>query len=163
MATDEIRAVRLMVNGTSVDVDVHPDTPLLYVLRGPLGAKSARFGCGDGLCGACTVIIDGKAERSCDVPVSVAAGKTIETVEGLAAQQPPHPLISSVIARQAVQCGYCLPGIVMTAKAFLDETPRPSRREIAEALDGNLCRCGTHHRILDAIEAAAADMAEAGR
>lgn len=153
----------LTLNGRPVEVAADPDTPLLYVLRGELGAKSARFGCGSGLCGACTVVIDGKAAFSCDVPLSTVAGASIETVEGLAAQDPPHPLIAAVIERQAVQCGYCLPGIVMAAKALLDETPRPSRQEIAEALDGNLCRCGTHLRILDAIETAAARMAEEPR
>lgn len=163
MPVDEVTAVRLTLDGMPVEVSDDPDTPLLYVLRGTLGIRTARFGCGTGLCGACTVIIDGKAECSCDVPLAVAAGKRIETVDGLAAQAPPHPLIAAVIERQAVQCGYCLPGIVMTAKALLDRTPRPSRRQIAEALDGNLCRCGTHHRILDAIEVAAGRMTEAAR
>lgn len=163
MAMDEVEAVGLTLNGVDVEVRVDPDTPLLYVLRGVLGAKGARYGCGAGLCGACTVVIDGKAEFSCDLPVSVAAGRRIETIEGLAAQEPPHPLIEEVIGRQAVQCGYCLPGIVMASKAFLDRTPRPSRKEIAEALDGNLCRCGTHHRILDAVESAAVRMAEDAR
>ncbi|MGX1097932.1 (2Fe-2S)-binding protein [Amorphus sp. MBR-141] len=163
MAMDAVEAVGLTLNGVDVEVRVDADTPLLYVLRGMLGARGARYGCGAGLCGACTVVIDGKAEFSCDVPVSVAAGRRIETIEGLAAQEPRHPLIEEVIGRQAVQCGYCLPGIVMASKAFLDRTPRPSRKEIAEALDGNLCRCGTHHRILDAVESAAARMAEAAR
>lgn len=163
MAVDETNTVRLTLNGNPVEVTAPPDTPLLYVLRDMLDAKGARFGCGDGLCGACTVIVDGAAQCACDVPVSAVAGAVIETVEGLAAQQPPHPLVAAVIERQAVQCGYCLPGIVMAAKALLDRTPRPSRADIAAALDGNLCRCGTHVRILDAIETAAAQMAEAVR
>lgn len=163
MAMDEAEIVGLTLNGVDVEVRVDPDTPLLYVLRTMLGAKGARFGCGVGLCGACTVVIDGKSEFSCDVPVSVAAGRRVETIEGLAAEVPPHPLIEEVIERQAAQCGYCLPGIVMASKAFLDRTPRPSRQEIAEALDGNLCRCGTHHRILDAVESAAKRMAEDAR
>lgn len=163
MAIEDVDTVGLTLNGVNVEVRVDPDTPLLYVLRGMLDAKGARYGCGAGLCGACTVVIDGKAEFSCDVPVSVAAGRRVETIEGLAAQVPPHPLIEEVIERQAAQCGYCLPGIVMASKAFLDRTPRPSRQQIAEALDGNLCRCGTHHRILDAVESAAARMSEAAR
>ncbi|WP_108660174.1 (2Fe-2S)-binding protein [Acuticoccus kandeliae] len=160
MAKEE--RVRLTVNGASMEVSVDPDTPLLYVLRGPLGLKGARFGCGEGVCGACSVIADGKAVRACDVPVGTLAGASIETVEGLSAS-PRHPLIEAVIERQAAQCGYCLPGIIMNAKALLDRTPRPSRREIAAALDDNLCRCGTHVRILDAIERAAARMAETAR
>jgi len=159
----EAEPTRLILNGKPVEVQADPETPLLYVLRGALDAKGARFGCGAGLCGACTVIVDGKAAFSCDVPLHVVAGSRIETVEGLAAQEPPHPLVASVIERQAAQCGYCLPGIVMAAKAFLDESPNASRTEIAAALDGNLCRCGTHHRILDAIEDAAARMTEAAR
>ena len=154
---------RLTLNGRPVAVDADPEAPLLYVLRGPLGLKAARFGCGVGLCGACTVIVGGRAVRSCDMPLSAAAGAAVETVEGLAEADPPHPLIGAIVDGQAAQCGYCLPGIVMSAKALLDATPRPSRKEIATALDQNLCRCGAHLRILAAIEIAAARLAGDGR
>ena len=154
---------RLTLNGRPAEVNADPETPLLYVLRGTLGLKAARFGCGVGLCGACTVLLDGKAVRSCDMPLSAAAGAVVETVEGLAEADPPHPLITAILDGQAAQCGYCLPGIVMSAKALLDGTPRPSRKEIAAALDQNLCRCGAHLRILAAIEIAAARMAGEGR
>lgn len=163
MSADATSTVRLTLNGRPVEATVDPDTPLLYVLRNTFGAKTARYGCGGGLCGACTVIVNGKRAFSCDVPVATVDGAAVETVEGLAESDPPHPLIGAFVDRQAAQCGYCLPGIVMAAKALLDETPRPSRREIAEALDGNLCRCGTHVRILDAIENAAAEMAGAAQ
>lgn len=159
----ETRATRFTLNGKPVEVTADPDTPLLYVLRDDLDAKTARFGCGVGLCGACTVIVDGKAVQSCDMPLSVAAGANVETAEGLAAATPPHPLIGAIIERQAGQCGYCLPGIVMAAKALLDTTSQPSRAAIAESLAGNLCRCGAHVRILDAVEAAAATLAGQAR
>lgn len=147
--------IRLTLNGRAVEAYGDPDTPFLSVLRHELGILTARFGCGEGLCGACTVVIDGRAVCSCDVPLSDVEGARVETVEGLAASDPPHPLIGAFIARQAAQCGYCIPGILMTAKALLDTNPTPTRAEIATALDGNLCRCGTHVRILDAVEAAA--------
>lgn len=148
--------IRLTLNGRPVEAHSDPDAPLLSALRHELGARTVRFGCGEGLCGACTVVVDGRAVCSCDVPLSAVAGAVVETVEGLAEAEPPHPLLAAFVARQAAQCGYCVPGIMMSAKALLDHTPRPSRAEIAAALDGNLCRCGTHVRILDAIEAAAA-------
>lgn len=163
MTGEAVRTVRLTLNGRDVETDADPETPLLHVLREVWGARTARFGCGTGLCGACMVVVDGKAHPSCDMPLSVAEGRRVETVEGLAAADPPHPLIGALVDRQAAQCGYCLPGIVMSAKALLDETAAPSRAEIAASLDGNLCRCGTHVRILDAIETAAARMREAAR
>ncbi len=145
----------LTVNGSSHAIAAEPETPLLYVLRNDLKLKGARFGCGLGLCGACTVLVDGKPVQSCDFPLSAAAGKPITTVEGLAANGKLHPLQQAFIAEQAAQCGYCVTGIIMTAKALLDANPHPSDTEIRAALKGNLCRCGTHQRILKAIRRAA--------
>jgi len=147
--------IELTVNGRASTVDCDPETPLLYVLRNDLELTGTRFGCGTGACGACTVLMDGAAVRSCDVPVSVAAGKRVTTVEGLAEGEDLHPLQRAFIDEQAVQCGFCLSGILMSAKALLDATPHPSEADIRRALDGNLCRCGTHVRILRAVRAAA--------
>ncbi|MBX9811741.1 MAG: (2Fe-2S)-binding protein [Burkholderiales bacterium] len=144
-------ALTITVNGTSHEVPADAETPLLYVLRNDLKLKGTRFGCGAGLCGACMVIIDGKAVQSCDVPVSAVAGKSITTIEGLGSIGQPHPLQRAFIAEQAAQCGYCVSGIIMSAKALLDANPKPGDAEIRQALEGNLCRCGTHHRILRAI------------
>ncbi|MGZ8156900.1 MAG: (2Fe-2S)-binding protein [Burkholderiales bacterium] len=143
--------VQLNVNGSARQTDADPETPLLYVLRNDLKLKGARFGCGLGQCGACTVIVDGKAIQSCDVPVSAVAGKTITTIEGIGTLENPHPLQRAFIAEQAAQCGYCATGIIMAAKALLDANPAPSETEIRAALQRNLCRCGTHVRILRAI------------
>ncbi len=143
------------VNGSSHAVAADPETPLLYVLRNDLKLKGARFGCGLGMCGACTVLVDGKPVQSCDFPLSAAAGKSVTTVEGLAADGKPHPLQQAFIAEQAAQCGYCITGIIMAAKALLDVNPRPSDADIRTALKGNLCRCGTHQRILNAVRRAA--------
>ena len=141
----------LQVNGARYTVAAEPETPLLYVLRNDLKLKGARFGCGVGLCGACTVVIDGKAVQSCDIPLAAAVGKQITTIEGLATVEKLHPLQSAFIAEQAAQCGYCASGIIMSAYALLARNPRPSDDEIVAAIDGNLCRCGTHARILRAI------------
>ena len=146
----------LTVNGAPRETTADPETPLLYVLRNDLKLKGARYGCGLGQCGACTVIIDGEAVQSCDVPVSAVAGKTITTIEGIGTPDAPHPLQRAFVGEQAAQCGYCLSGIIMSAKALLDRNPAPSESEIREALAGNLCRCGTHARILRAIRAVAA-------
>jgi nicotinate dehydrogenase subunit A len=143
-------------------VTADPETPLLYVLRNDLKLKGARFGCGTGLCGACTVIVEGKAVQSCDLPLSAAAGKKVTTIEGLAANGAPHPLQQAFMDEQAAQCGYCVSGIIMAAKALLDANPRAGDAEVRAALKGNLCRCGTHHRILRAIRRAAGEMAKAG-
>jgi len=148
----------LTVNGNSHRVEADPETPLLYVLRNDLKLKGARFGCGLGQCGACTVLVDGKPVQSCDIPLSAAAGRSIVTVEGLAANGKPHPLQQAFIAEQAAQCGYCITGIIMTAKALLDANRNPSDADIRAALKGNLCRCGTHHRILRAVHRAAKEM-----
>jgi nicotinate dehydrogenase subunit A len=148
-------ALVLNVNGGTREVPADAETPLLYVLRNDLGLKAARYGCGIGQCGACTVIVDGKAVQSCDVPVSAVVGKAITTLEGIGTAEQPHPLQRAFIEKQAAQCGYCLSGIIMTAKALLDAQPRPTEAQIRAALEGNLCRCGTHTRILKAIRAAA--------
>jgi nicotinate dehydrogenase subunit A len=142
------------VNGEPAQANVERATALLYVLRNDLGLKGTRFGCGDGVCGACIVIVDGQAVFSCDTPVWSIEGKNIETVEGLADGDRLHPLQRGVLDQQAGQCGYCLSGILMRAKALLDDNPSPTRGQIATALDRNLCRCGAHARILDAIEQA---------
>jgi nicotinate dehydrogenase subunit A len=143
------------VNGVEREVVAEPETPLLYVLRNDLKLKGTRFGCGLGQCGACTVIVDGKAVQSCDVPVSAMAGKSITTIEGIGTAEAPHPLQQAFLRHQAGQCGYCLSGIIMSAKALLDARPQPTGAEIRDALEGNLCRCGTHTRILAAIRSAA--------
>ena len=149
----------LTVNGNSHAVEADPETPLLYVLRNDLKLKGARFGCGHGQCGACTVLVDGKPVQSCDIPLSAAVGRSIVTVEGLAANGKPHPLQQAFIAEQAAQCGYCITGIIMASKALLDANRNPSDADIRTALKGNLCRCGTHHRILRAVHRAAKEMA----
>ena len=150
--------IKLNVNGRQHEVSAEPETALLYVLRNDLKLKGARFGCGLGQCGACTVLVDGKPVQSCDFPLSAAAGKSITTIEGLAPDGELHPLQAAFIAEQAAQCGYCVTGIIMAAKALLDANPRPADAEIRSALKGNLCRCGTHQRILRAIRRAAQDM-----
>jgi nicotinate dehydrogenase subunit A len=139
------------VNGQRHDVSADSDTALLYVLRNDLKLKGARFGCGVGQCGACTVLVDGRPVQSCDFPLSAAAGKSITTIEGLAENGKLHPLQQAFVDEQAAQCGYCITGIIMSAKALIDANPRPSDADIRSALKGNLCRCGTHQRILRAI------------
>ena len=153
-------AITLTVNGKKHAVSAEPETALLYVLRNDLKLKGARFGCGLGQCGACTVLVDGKPVQSCDYPLSAAVGKSITTIEGLAPDGELHPLQSAFIAEQAAQCGYCVTGIIMAAKALLDANPRPADTEIRFALKGNLCRCGTHQRILNAIKRAAGEIAK---
>ena len=148
-------SIVLDVNGARREVAAEPETPLLYVLRNDLDLKGARYGCGLGLCGACTVIVDGKAVQSCDVPVSAMEGKKITTIEGIGTAAEPHPLQKAFIAEQAAQCGYCVSGIIMSAKALLDAKPAPTEEELRVALERNLCRCGTHTRILRAIRSCA--------
>ncbi len=152
-------AFDLTVNGRAVRVTVeNEETPLLAVLRNNLGLVGTRFGCGLEQCGCCTVLIDGVPEKSCVRPISSVAGKSVVTVEGLGTPARPHPLQQALIEAQAGQCGYCLTGIVVTAKALLDQNPNPSRAEIAHALDGNICRCGSHNRIMRAVAKAAAHL-----
>ncbi len=147
--------ITLKVNGVEHKVGAHPDTPLLYVLRNDLGLKATRFGCGSGECGACFVIVDGRAVPSCDTPLWSAAGKDVVTLEGLGSSGRPHPLQQAFIDEQAAQCGYCASGIMMSAAALLAANPSPSEAEIRSALDRNLCRCGSHNRIVRAVRRAA--------
>ena len=145
----------LRVNGTSHAVRVDdPQMPLLYALRNDLGLHGPRFGCGLAQCGACTVHVDGRAVRSCSYPVSQASGKNIVTLEGLGTPERPDPLQQAFIEEQAVQCGYCMNGMIMEAKALLDRNKRPSEAQIRQALANNLCRCGTHVRIVRAVKRA---------
>ncbi len=154
--------ITLRVNGMSRTVDAEPDTPLLYVLRNDLALHGPRFGCGLAQCGACTVIMDGAAVRSCVTPAARAAGRKVTTLEGLGSVEKPHPVQRAFIEEQAVQCGYCINGMIMTSRALLDRKPNPSDREIRQALAGNLCRCGTHPRIIRAVKRAATLMAKGG-
>ena len=151
-------AVNLSVNGRSHSLDVEPDTPLLYVLRDDLALHGPKFGCGLAQCGACTVMVDGQAVRSCSVEVGKAAGKKVTTLEGLGTSAKPDPVQKAFIDEGAAQCGYCINGMVMTSKALLARNPNPSDRQIRQALAGNLCRCGTHVRIIKAVKRAAAAM-----
>jgi nicotinate dehydrogenase subunit A len=151
--------ITISVNGARHTVVAAPETPLLYVLRNDLELNGAKFGCGLAQCGACTVIVGGEAIRSCVTAVGDVAGREVVTIEGIGTTDQPHPLQRSFIDLQAAQCGYCINGMVMAAKALLDQTPQPSNQAIREALAGNLCRCGTHTRILRAVEKAAREMA----
>lgn len=153
-------AIELVVNGRTHRLGVAPDTPLLYVLRNDLELNGAKFGCGLAQCGACTVLVQGKPVRSCSYPVEAAQGKPITTIEGLGTTEKPHPVQKAFIDEQAAQCGYCINGMVMTAAALLQRTPKPDDAVIRQALAGNLCRCGTHARILRAIARAAREMAQ---
>jgi nicotinate dehydrogenase subunit A len=147
--------VGLRINGTEHAIEADPATPLLGVLRGPLGLTASHFGCGANQCGACNVLIDGQAVAACDTPLWAAAGKDIVTVEGLGTPGAPHPLQRAFIAEQAMQCGYCISGILISAAALLRRNPDPSDAEVRAALDRNLCRCGAHNRIVRAILRAA--------
>jgi nicotinate dehydrogenase subunit A len=158
-AKDETVTTLIHVNGKRHDIGAEPETPLLYVLRNDLKLKGARFGCGLGQCGSCTVLVDGKPVQSCDFPLSAAAGRAVVTIEGISADGKLHPLQQAFIDEQAAQCGYCITGIIMSAKALLDAKRNPSDADIRAALKGNLCRCGTHHRILRAVRRAAKELA----
>ena len=150
--------VTLNINGKSHQVDADPDTPLLYVLLDHLALNGAKFGCGLGQCGACTVIADGQAIFSCITPVSVLQGRRITTLEGLGTIDNPGPVQRAFIEEQAAQCGFCIPGMIMRAQALLQRNPSPSQAEIRKHMNTNLCRCGTHMRILRAVEHAARAM-----
>jgi nicotinate dehydrogenase subunit A len=144
--------VNLRVNGRAQTVDVDdPAMPLLYALRDSLELHGPKFGCGLGQCGACTVIVNGEAVRSCQMPVSAAQGREITTLEGLGSPEQPHPVQAAFIAEQAAQCGYCTNGMIMTTTAFLAKTPKPSEAQVRTALANNLCRCGSHVRVLSAV------------
>jgi len=147
-----MRAISLTVNGRPQVVDVNPATPLLYVLSDELGLKGPKYGCGLGQCGACTAIVRGRAIRSCVTPVSSVEGASVTTLEGLGTPEKPHPIQQAFIDEQAAQCGFCLNGVILTAKAFLDRNPDATSSEIRQALSGVLCRCFTHTRMLRAIE-----------
>jgi nicotinate dehydrogenase subunit A len=148
-------SIALTVNGHERTFEVEANTPLLYILRNDLRLNGPKFGCGAAQCGACTVIMNGRASRSCVMPMVAAANARITTLEGLGTVDNPHPIQQAFIDEQAAHCGYCTSGMVMTAKAFLDRHPDPTEQQIREALAGNLCRCGTHIEILAAIRRAA--------
>ncbi|OBK50972.1 (2Fe-2S)-binding protein [Mycobacterium kubicae] len=163
MGEDNTPAIRsLTVNGQRHEVHTEDDTPLLYVLRNHLNLKGTRFGCGVGLCGACFVLADGRPIYSCDTPVWSVADKSIRTVEGLGTDEHPHPVARALIAEQAAQCGYCMSGIVVAAAALLADNPDPTESEVRQALDPNLCRCGSHNRVVRAVLSAAAQMNGSG-
>lgn len=147
--------ITLNVNGRDHAVDADPSTPLLYVLRDDLSLNAAKYGCGLGQCGSCTVVVDGKPVFSCLTPISVLVQRKITTVEGLGTEQNPGPLQQAFIAEQAAQCGFCIPGMMMRAHALLEQIPSPSDEQIRQHMNTNLCRCGTHMRILAAVKRAA--------
>jgi nicotinate dehydrogenase subunit A len=150
--------INLKVNGATRSVPAEPDTPLLYVLRNDLELNGAKFGCGLSQCGSCTVLVDGQPVRSCVTPIGTLGQSEITTIEGLGTVQKPHPLQQAFIDEQAAQCGYCINGMVMSAKALLDRNPHPSDAEVRQGLALNLCRCGTHNRIVRAVLRAADQM-----
>jgi nicotinate dehydrogenase subunit A len=152
-------AISLKVNGRAHNLDIDPATPLLYVLSDDLDLRGPKFGCGLGQCGACTVIVKGQAIRSCITPVKAVEGADVTTLEGLGTIEKPHPLQKAFIAEQAAQCGFCINGVIMTAKAFLDKNPKASEQEIQQAMSGVLCRCFTNVRMLRAIRRAGQEMA----
>ena len=155
MAIRQDGGLQVTVNGRPHRVQATPETPLLYVLRNELNLNAAKFGCGLAQCGACTVLSGGEPIRSCVVPVGEVAGAEVTTLEGLGTADNPHPIQRAFLEEQAAQCGFCIPGMMMTAAAFLEQNSRPDEAAIKEALAGNLCRCGTHVRILRAVQRAA--------
>jgi len=152
-------SLRLTINGAVAEVEADPDAPLLYALRNDLRLKGTRFGCGSGQCGACFVLVDGHPAPSCDTPLWSAAGKAITTVEGLGAGGELHPLQEAFLEEQAAQCGYCTSGVLISAAALLRKNPRPTEKEVRAALDRNLCRCGSHNRMVRAVLRAATAIA----
>jgi nicotinate dehydrogenase subunit A len=153
-------SIRFRLNGVETEIDADPDSSLLEILRGHLGMTGPHFGCGANECGACNVIVDDHAVASCDTPLWSVAGKNIVTIEGLGTEEKPHPLQRAFIAEQAMQCGYCVSGILMSAAALLMRNPNPSAEDVKAALDRNLCRCGSHNRMVRAVLRAASEMAE---
>jgi len=153
-----MQRTRFRLNGVATEVDADPDRSLLDILRGPLGLTGPHFGCGAGECGACNVILGDRAVASCDMPLWMVADKDVTTVEGLGNAEQPHPLQRAFIAEQALQCGYCVSGILMSAAALLKRNPDPTDSDVREALDRNLCRCGSHNRMVRAVLRAAAEM-----
>jgi nicotinate dehydrogenase subunit A len=154
--------IRFRLNGVETEIDTDPDTPLLTILRGRLGLTGAHFGCGAGECGACNVLIGDHAVTSCDTPLWSVANKEVTTLEGLGSAQQPHALQRAFIAEQALQCGYCLSGIMMSAAALLKRNTNPTSADVKAALDRNLCRCGSHNRMVRAVLRAAEEMRAAG-
>jgi len=148
--------IRFELNGKPVAVEADGGRMLLWVLRGELGLTGTKYGCGEGVCGACTVLVDGEAVHACATPVSAVAGKRVVTIEGLAAGGKLHPIQEAFVEAGALQCGYCTPGMILATHALLEKKPHATRREIVDGLDGNLCRCGAHQRILAAVEKVAA-------
>ena len=151
-------AINLKVNGASRSTPAAPDTPLLYVLRNDLQLNGAKYGCGAAQCGACTVLVDGKSVRSCVTAIGTLGNAEVVTLEGLGSAEKPHPLQKAFMDEQAAQCGYCIPGMIMSAKELLDRNARPSESDVRTALAGNLCRCGTHNRIIGAVLRASREM-----
>jgi nicotinate dehydrogenase subunit A len=152
-------SVRFRLNGADTEIDADPDRSLLDILRGHLNVTGPHFGCGAGECGACNVIVGEHAVSACDTPLWSVVGKDVTTIEGLGTSEHPHPLQRAFIAEQALQCGYCVSGILMSAVALLKRNPSPTSREVKEALDRNLCRCGSHNRMVRAVLRAAEEMA----
>lgn len=157
------KSIEIEVNGKRYLVSYAPDTPLLYVLRDELGLTGTKYGCGEGQCGACTVLIGGAPRRSCQIPVGAAATKPITTIEGLEKEGKLHPVQQAFLDAGAFQCAYCTPGMVMSSVGLLQTNANPSPAEIAQFLQGNICRCGTHPRIVDAVRQAAKSLQEHGR
>ena len=151
--------IQFQLNGAATAVDVDPDRTLLDVLRGRLGVTGAHFGCGAGECGACHVMVDGRAMAACDMPMWSVAGKDVVTVEGLGTVEQPHPLQRAFVSEQAMQCGYCVSGVLISAAALLRRNPTPTEAEVRAALDRNLCRCGSHNRMVRAVLRAASELA----
>jgi len=156
------QTIELEINGKRYPVHYSPDTPLLYVLRDELGLTGTKYGCGEGMCGACTVLIGGTARRSCQIPVSAATGKPITTIEGLEKNGALHPVQQAFLDEGAFQCAYCTSGMIMSSVSLLQANHNPSQEQIVQSLQGNLCRCGTHPRILAAVRRAASKMQERG-
>jgi nicotinate dehydrogenase subunit A len=154
-----VATLSVVVNGKRHRVQATPETPLLYVLRNEVGLQGPRFGCGLAQCGACTVHLNGEAVRSCIVPVKAVQGQKVTTLEALATEKNPHPVVEAFIEEDAAQCGYCINGMVMQSVAFLKKNPRPTEAQIKKALNANICRCGTHYRIVRAVQRAAKAMA----
>jgi len=150
--------IRFTLNGKPASVTTDGDRPLLWVLRTDLALTGTKYGCGEGLCGACTVIVNGEAVRSCQTPVREVGGKTVMTIEGLAADSGVHPVQKAFMEHDALQCGYCTPGMIMNAYALLRKNPHPTAAQIIDGMEDNLCRCGAHNRIVQAIQAAAHEM-----
>jgi len=155
-----LRTIELTLNGRPAKVEAEAEANLLDTLRGPLGLTGARFGCGLGQCGSCAVLVDGEEKAACALDLAAVEGRAVLTVEGLGSPERPHPLQAAFLELQAGQCGYCLAGILVGAKALLDRNPDPSRAEVAQALAWHLCRCGVHNRVLDAVALAARRMRE---